>query len=350
MRILFVKLGAIGDVIHTLPSLAAVRRALPECEISWVVESRSAEILRGNPLIDRLIEVDTRTIRATKIGELLPELRRQVKGLRGHRFDLAIDFQGLLKSAVIAKLSGAKRRYGFARSMLREPSSRLLLTDAVETLPEQHVIRKNLALLAGALGIAVPDTDFEFPIATTGDDVTEAREIRAFAGEKFALLNPAGGWLTKLWPAENYGKLADRIWSDLGLVPIVVTGPAEAALADRVSAASLSGKTVLAQPTLKAFFELARHASVYVGGDTGPTHLAVAAKAPIVGIFGPTEWWRNGSPDSADICVGRTDIACRIDCHRRSCSNWICMDIDVETVFGALAARIVDQNEKVANG
>src|SRR5689334_7335080 len=153
MRILFVKLGAIGDVIHTLPSLAHARAALPSVDISWVVESRTSEILRQNPLIDDLIEVDTRSIRGTRVDELLPELRRQIKGLRKHKFDIAIDFQGLLKSAVIAKLSGAKVRVGFSREALREPASRMLLTETVKTTPQIHVIRKNLELLSGALNI-----------------------------------------------------------------------------------------------------------------------------------------------------------------------------------------------------
>jgi ADP-heptose:LPS heptosyltransferase len=91
---------------------------------------------------------------------------------------------------------------------------------------------------------------------------------------------------------------------------------------------------------LKGFYELARGASVYVGGDTGPTHIAVAAGTPIVGLFGPTEWWRNGSPRSEDICVERNDIDCRVDCHRRSCSKWICMDIEVERVLEAVGRRI----------
>ncbi|MGH9818926.1 MAG: glycosyltransferase family 9 protein, partial [Pyrinomonadaceae bacterium] len=166
MRVLFVKLGSIGDVIHTLPSLAAVRGSLPDADISWVVESRSAEILRGNPLIDNLIEVDTRSVRKGSVDEILAEARRQVKGIRKSKFDIAIDFQGLLKSAAIAKLSGAKKRYGFARSELREPLSRLFLTESVVTDAQIHVIRKNLQLLAGALSIDVPDANFEFPIRT----------------------------------------------------------------------------------------------------------------------------------------------------------------------------------------
>jgi ADP-heptose:LPS heptosyltransferase len=92
--------------------------------------------------------------------------------------------------------------------------------------------------------------------------------------------------------------------------------------------------------SLKGFYELARRARVYVGGDTGPTHLAIAAGTPVVGLFGPTEWWRNGSPRAADICVERNDIDCRVDCHRRACAKWICMDIEVRTVLNAVSARL----------
>lgn len=343
MRILIVKLSSIGDVIHALPALAAIRANLPDAEISWVVESRSAGILRENRLIDNLIEVDTRSLRGGKvIEEILLDIGRQLKGLRKFSFDIALDFQGLLKSAVIAKLSKAPVRFGFSKESLREPASRFLYTDTLRIEPETHVIRQNLSLVRGALNIEVPSADFEFPIFTSDADKAEAGEIAARAGRAFAILNPAGGWVTKLWHAEKYGGLADRIWEERGLVSVIATGPGETELAEKVMQNSRSGKTVLTQPSLKGFYELARRARVYVGGDTGPTHLAVAAGAPIVGIFGPTEWWRNGSPDEKDICVGRTDISCRIDCHRRTCSNWICMETDVETVFQAVQKRLDD--------
>src|ERR687888_1296126 len=145
MRILFVKLGSIGDIVHTLPALAAVRRALPRAQVSWVVERRAAEILRDNPLLESLIEVDTRALgRWPMSGETLPAARRQLRRLRASPFDLAIDFQGLLKSALIAKLSGAPRRVGFARAHLREPASPFLLTKTVDVPTRSHVIRKNL--------------------------------------------------------------------------------------------------------------------------------------------------------------------------------------------------------------
>ena len=351
MRILIVKLGSIGDIIHTLPSLAAIRRALPESEISWVVEERIAEILRGNPLIDNLIEVDTRSLRGGMvIEEILLGASRQLRKLRQFTFDVAIDFQGLLKSGMIGKLSGAKRRFGFSREGLREPASRFLLTDTVDVRPGIHVIRKNLALAAGALDISVPDEKFDFPIAASDENSAEADAIiQSAGGKEFAVLNPAGGWVTKLWHAEKFGQLADRIWEECGLVSIVATGPKEIELAEKVAANSRSGKLTLAQPSLKGFYELVKRARVYVGGDTGPTHLAVAAGAPVVGLFGPTEWWRNGSPNPDDICVERTDIGCRVDCHRRTCSKWICMDSDVETVFAAVSRRLKLVRERMVN-
>ena len=342
MRVLIVKLGSIGDIIHTLPSLAAIRKALPDAEISWVAEERSAEILRCNPMIDNLIEVDTQALRGGMvIEEILLNASKQLKGLRRFKFDVAVDFQGLWKSGGIAKLSGAKRRWGFARDSLREPSSRILLTDTVETPSRIHVIEKNLALAAGALNIGVPSDNFEFPIASTDEHTAEAHAIIATTGgSEFAVLNPGGGWVTKLWHAEKFGELADRLWEEKGLISIVATGPNEAELAEKIEANNRTGKLVLSQPSLKGFYELVRHAKVYVGGDTGPTFIAVAAGAPVVGLFGPTEWWRNGSTNPDDICVERNDIDCRVDCHRRTCSKWICMDSDVETVYAAVDARL----------
>ncbi len=350
MRVLIVKLGSIGDIIHTLPSLAVIRKAMPDAEISWVVEERSAEILRGNPLIDNLIEVDTQALRGGMvIEEILLNVSKQLKGLRRFKFDVAVDFQGLWKSAAIAKLSGAKRRWGFSRAALREPASRILLTDTVGSGSSSgssgrgglHVIRKNLALAAGALNIDVPTTDFEFPIATTDEHRAEADAIIAKAGGgDFAVLNPGGGWVTKLWHAEKFGQLADKLWEERRIISIVATGPKELDLADKVAANSRIGNLVLAQPGLKGFYELVKRAKVYVGGDTGPTHIAVAAGAPVVGLFGPTEWWRNGSPNPDDICVQRSDIDCNVDCHRRTCSKWICMDSDVATVYEAVRERL----------
>ncbi|HMQ03033.1 MAG TPA: lipopolysaccharide heptosyltransferase I [Pyrinomonadaceae bacterium] len=341
MKILFVKLGSIGDIVHTMPVLAAVRAQMPDAEIGWVVEKGSAEILRGNPLIDRLIEVDTRSLRTKRpMSGLLPAIREQLRTVRRHRYQVALDFQGLIKSAIIAKLSGARERYGFAKGSLREPAGRIFLTQTVEIAPQMHVIRKNLRLAEAALGIETNGLPIRFPIQSTPEAVTESEDLAQKVSGRFAILNPAGGWVTKQWSAANFGKLADILWEKHGLRSIVPLGPRDAALGNAVEASSRSALPIIARTSLLGFYELARRAAVYVGGDTGPTHLAVAAGAPVVGIFGPTEWWRNGSTNTADICVERTDIGCRVNCHRRTCSNWICMDIDVEAVAAAVEKRI----------
>ncbi|MEJ7623903.1 MAG: lipopolysaccharide heptosyltransferase I [Pyrinomonadaceae bacterium] len=345
MRILLVKLSSIGDIVHTLPTLAAIRRALPNAEISWVVETRSAEILRGNTMIDRLIEVDTRALRSgSVVDDRLLGVGRQLRGLRETDYDIAIDFQGLIKSAMIAKLSGAKRRVGFATDGLREPMSRFLLTDHVPIPPRIHVIKKNLTLAAGALGIDMPAGRFEFPVETTAAQRAEANALTTQTEGNFAVLNPGGGWVTKLWPAENFGELADHLWREMSITPILTTGPNENDLAARALAASKTGKLITAQPSLKGFYELAKRARIYIGGDTGPTHIAVAAGTAIVGLFGPTEWWRNGSPNPDDISIERPDTVCRIDCHRRTCSAWICMDTSVPDVFSAVVRRLASTN------
>ena len=347
MRILFVKLGSIGDVVHTLPALAAVRRAVPGAKISWVVERRAAEILRDNPLLETLIEVDTKGLRRWPLsGETLSATRRQLRRLRASPFDLSIDFQGLLKSALVSRLAGAKRRAGFAREHLREPASRFLLTETVRVQTHLNVIHKNLALASGALGVELPTAaeTLEFPVHLSRFDEQEADAVVEAVIRKiefgFAILNPGGGWPTKLWDAARFGELADALFVKRGLRSVVTYGPGEHELAGRVVAASRTGAATAVSPTLKGFYALARRATVYVGGDTGPTHLAVAAGAPVVGLFGPTEWWRNGSPREDDICVERTDIGCRVDCHRRACSRWVCMETGIETVLAAVGERL----------
>ncbi|MGH9872557.1 MAG: glycosyltransferase family 9 protein, partial [Pyrinomonadaceae bacterium] len=245
MRILIVKLGSIGDIVHTLPALAAIRKAIPNAEISWVVERRAAEILRDNPILDRLIEVDTKALRRGLVsGETLRAPRQQLRQLRASAFELALDFQGLLKSASIARLSGARRVFGFSSDSLREPASRILLSKSIRISKNLHVIRKNLALASGALRISISENadDLEFPIATSTAHKAEARNAELLTNGNFAILNPGGGWPTKLWSAERFGRLADELWSHHGLHSLVTYGPGEAQLAETVLQSSQAGK------------------------------------------------------------------------------------------------------------
>src|SRR5262245_43745652 len=173
MRILIVKLGSIGDIVHTLPALAAVRSGMPQAEISWVVERQSSEILKDNPLLDRLIEVDTKALRRGLMsGETLRAPRQQLRRLRASAFDVALDFQGLLKSASIARLSGARRVFGYSREGLREPASAIFLSKRIAVPKQTHVIHKSLTLLRGALDVPVPQRpeELSFPIHITAKD------------------------------------------------------------------------------------------------------------------------------------------------------------------------------------
>ena len=249
MRLLIVKLGSIGDIVHTLPALAAVRRALPRAEICWVVERRSAEILRDNPLVNTLIEVDTKGLRRWPVsGETLLAPRQQLRRLRASPFDVALDFQGLIKSATIARLSGAPRRYGFARQALREPAARFLLTKTVRVPLRSHVIVKNLSLAAEALDISVPTdpSEFEFPINVNRAHELEAEAATVGTDDRYAILNPGGGWPTKLWSAERFGQLADELWTHHRLSSIITYGPGETELAETVLKSSRSGRARLA--------------------------------------------------------------------------------------------------------
>jgi heptosyltransferase I len=366
MRILIVKLSSIGDVVHALPAAALIRRALPGARIAWVVERRASAILKDSPVIDGLIEIDTRAWRNQMLGgATLDEVRARLAHLRGRQgtngedgagIDIAIDFQGLLKSGLVAKASGARLRIGFATGELREKASRFFLTDQVETARFKHVIDKNLALARRAITNATTPTNadlnspggrYEFPIAVNPDDERYvAQAIDECGSGRFAIINPGGGWPTKLWPAQSFGRLADSLQIEHGLASFITYGPGEEALARTVAANSRSGAAQPLASTLKQFVALARRAALFVGGDTGPLHIAAASGAPIVGIYGPTSPERNGPFDERDLTVGR-GLWCRQSCHRRSCWHWECMDIPVSEVARAVSIRLAPEGREL---
>jgi lipopolysaccharide heptosyltransferase I len=354
MRIVIVKLSSIGDVVHALPAAAALKRALPDARISWVVERRASAILKDSPAIDDLIEVDTRAWRSSLLrGATIADVRARLSHIRGPDpdadSDVAIDFQGLIKSGLVAKATGARRRIGFETSELRERASRFFLTAQIETSKFEHVIDKNLAL-AGAVidGASASPDGYEFPIAVSAEDERYIDEAIRNRGGSFAIVNPGGGWPTKLWPAAAYGQLADWLYVEHGLVSFITYGPGEESLVQAVAAGAKTGAARPFASTLKQFVALARRASLFVGGDTGPLHLAAASGTPIVGIYGPTSPERNGPFDKRDVVVGR-DLWCRPDCHRRSCWHWECMDIPVSAVARAVTTRLARVAEAAAD-
>jgi lipopolysaccharide heptosyltransferase I len=365
MRILIIKLSSIGDVVHTLPAAAALRRALPEARIAWVVDRRASAILKDSPVIDDLIELDLSRWRNRLLDRATREdARARLAEIRkdccsGDGFDVAIDFQGLIKSGLIALASGAARRFGFETADLRERASRFFLTEQVATAKIKRVIDKNLALACTAAAALndVPischtpqprnrlleptswNASYEFPIAVSAEDEQYVDAAINGAGERFAIINPGAGWKTKLWPAERYAQIADWLWEEKRMISFVTYGAGEEELAKAVVMGARSGAAREFASTLKQFVALARRAALFVGADTGPLHLAAASGTPIVGLYGPTLPERNGPFNERDLTLGR-DLWCRADCHRRSCWHWECMDISVRDVQRAISLRL----------
>jgi lipopolysaccharide heptosyltransferase I len=296
MRALIVRLSAIGDVVHTLPALSALRRH--GWDVGWAVEPAARPILEGHPLLDHLTPIPG--ARAFRLGPA----RAAAAALRSRDYDAALDFQGLWKSAAWSRVSGARRVIGWSRRWRREPLSALLAGERVD-LPAAagHVIDENLALLR-PLGIeAVGSRDFAMaPFASEAAAVERGLAEARVAADDLVILNPGGGWPEKLWPAESFGALA-RGLHDVGLRPLVSWGPGEESLADRVVAASGGAAARCFPTTLRGFTELARRARLVVAADTGPLHLACAVGTPAVALFGPTDPARNGPFASTDVVL-----------------------------------------------
>ena len=329
MKILIVRLGALGDVVHTIPVAAALRRAHPMCQIDWIVDARHAELLDLVRVLDRVIALETPAI---------PGWLRAVRELRQVSYDVALDLQGLMKSALLARASGAQRVIGFSVWHLREKGARPFYSEVGDPPGDavDHVILKNLRLLR-TLGIET--SRVEFPLR---DEPSAAADVvRGLLGEApFALLNPGAAWPNKRWPPERLGAVASFLRDIRGLRSVVLWGPGEAPLAQSVADAS-DGAAVVAPPTRMAdLVRLSRAATVVVSGDTGPLHVAAAAGAPLVAIFGPTDPLRNGPFADDDVSVSRYE-GC--GCHyQRRChqARWCLEDLTVAEVTAALQQRL----------
>jgi lipopolysaccharide heptosyltransferase I len=299
-------MSALGDVVHALPVLAAIRDAHRDLEIDWLVDRKYAGIL------DDVTGVTQRII-----GR--PGLSRAVSAMRARGYDVAIDLQGLLKSAAMARLSGAARVIGFDAAALREGAAAWFYSDSVPVPGRVHVIQKNLSVLP-LLGIPVPDAirfPFVVPPSAVADEVESAATAQGSSG--IALINPGAAWPNKRWAPERFGALARRIRDDHGLACLVLWGGDEADLADAVVVASNGAAARAPATSLGDLLALCTRARLMVSGDTGPIHIAAATKTPIVGLYGPTWPERNGPWDPHDVVVSRA-AACECH-HKRRCQR-----------------------------
>ena len=312
--------------MHAIPAAAALRHAYPQARIDWLVDPAYVPLLDLVECLDERIAFDPRGL-ARRGSRTWSTLRR----LRRGRYEVVVDLQGLLKSAVLARWIGRDKVIGFSRADVRERAASFFYTEAADVASVSHVIQKNLALI-GALGVR--DQTVRFPVANPrtrlATEICERLGMRAFV-----VLNPGAAWPNKRWPPDRFGAVAAFLRRDCGLQSIVLWGPGEESLAEAVAAAS-EGSAEMAPPTtIQDVVAIARAARMVVSGDTGPLHLAGAVGTPVVALFGPTFAERNGPWSPRDIVVSRTHL-CKC-LYQRQCRITVpCItDIPVDEVCSA---------------
>jgi lipopolysaccharide heptosyltransferase I len=329
--LLIVRLGSLGDIIHTIPAAAALRVAFPGARIDWLTAPEYVDLLGLVEGLDGRIAIDTRAILGGPHGVI-----GTIGRLRRARYDAVLDMQGLLKSAVVARLAGASRTVGFTRDHLREPAAAAFYSETVNPSGAAHVIQKHLAL-THALG--VDDTAIRFPLRIP--DAPAVAALTARIGEPgFVLLNPGAAWPNKRWDPARFGALAAALAHRRGLRSVVMWGPSERELADAVVNASQGAAELAPRTRIVDLFALARAARLMISGDTGPMHIAGAVGTPIVGLFGPTSAQRNGPWAADDQTISRLDQCQCVYERRCRLSNMCINDIQVDDVVRAADERL----------
>lgn len=323
---LIVRLGALGDVVHAIPVVGALREAFPAARIGWIVHPRFAALLHLVDGLDRVHPLERRS------GA------RAIREVRRERYDVCLDLQGLLKSAAVARLSGASRVIGFSRPLLRESAAALAYTETGGD-GRGHVIDKNLSLL-GLLGITASTRRFPLRIPETPAVPCTRQILGLGADQPFALINPGAAWPNKRWPAERFGETAARLRDRLGMPSAVLWGPDEATLAASVARASGGAARMAPQTTMVEMLALARAARVMVSGDTGPLHLAGAVGTPVVGLYGPTPPGRNGPWDPRDQVVSSHDECACVFKRQCTADTWCLERVTVDAVVDAVVRRL----------
>jgi heptosyltransferase I len=331
-RLLIVRLGSMGDIIHTLPAAAALRRAFPETMIGWAIEERWAELLctaaeprsgprsARRPIVDKLHTVNTKEWRRSLFSlQTIEEMASGLSELRSQQYEVAVDFQVI---------------YGFRQP--RENVASMFYTREVSAAGA-HVIEQNFSLAEAVAGQRLQLPKIEFPC-----DALAERKIndclQSLNITDFILLNPGAGWGAKQWPAERYGEVAEAL-AETGLRSLINFGPGEDEQARSVEAAS-DGAALQIKCSLAELIALTRRARLFIGGDTGPMHLAAALKIPIVAIFGPTDPARNGPFDTRSV-VRRSPLSKTSLSHRAETDAGL-LEIDSDQVVTA-ARRLLEE-------
>ena len=336
-KILILKFSALGDVVHALPVAATLRESLPDSHISWMLEERFQNIVQDNPDIDEIIPLRTKVWRKNWNAKSLREILDTIKTLRQHKFDLVFDFHGLLKSGIIARLSGAKTRVGFHRNNCKEKISTLFTNSRAPFMAEGlHVVDMYLTLLQTALSKVKETKRFPLQVPDEGD-----KKIASFFDQHEELtarpiiaINPGAGFESKQWELDRFAELADRISKELGFSIMLTWGPGEESKVKQISS-YMKQQSWIAPPTsILESIALYKRMALLVSCDSGPLHLGAAVGIPTVSIFGPTDPVRNGAYGINHEAVYKV-LACSF-CWKKACplGTKECMkQVNVDEVF-----------------
>jgi heptosyltransferase-1 len=327
-RFLVVRLGSLGDIVHTFPAVAGLRQSFPRAEIIWLTHPRWVNLVASSGLASEIWPVDSRD---------LSSVRKTIAKIRAQSWDASIDYQGLWKSALLPFLAGVPRRIGFSSKTIREFGVPILYTDRVHPL-SAHIAGQNgeLSLRAGAQTAVGP---VKLQVSET-DRLRVFSDLAAAGVSSYIVLSPGGGWRSKCWPPERFGELCRKIRDQLNVRCVVNCGPGDENLAAAVKSASGTAEPVVYDGELGQLMALLQGAQCIIGGDTGPLHLAIALGTKAVAIFGPTNPARNG-PYPPQPFVLRDPAA--VTTHKREAqTNPSLLKISVAQVFDAVKQRLGD--------
>ena len=337
-KILIVRLGALGDITHAIPAQQALASQYPEAEIHWLTKPAYRDLLNCVEGLARVWVFDDSDL-TSRPTRFLSDWWSLTKQLRAEEFDYVFDFQGLLISALLARSVGTHHSFGFRPERFKETGCNWLYDVAIEGESDlsRHVVETNSRLVSQALGLRPTDAQISLQLSQRDQTyITEQLATRDM--DRPILINPGAGWYTKIWAPARYGELALLIEEELGIPVLFTYGPGEERLLEAIRQACPTLPVRTFASTIPQLAALCRQSRLMIAGDCGPLHLAVALGTPTVAILGPTNPTRNGPFNSQDVVVKR-DLPCS-DSYRRTCSEFICMNIPVAQVFEAVVYRL----------
>ena len=341
-KFLIVKMSAMGDIVHTLPALRSLREKYPGAFIAWVVEDRFKDLLHNNPDLDEVIAVSLKRWRRNVNLASLREFWSFVRNLRKHKFDTLLDFQGLIKSGLVALIAGVPNRIGFHRDDCRERLNGLFTNRKAPAIGRKtHVVDKNLALLKLA---GVDNFTIEFPLNLPASAEQSAADYLDANPELTAKpvvgVHCGVGFKTKTWELERFAQLSDRIANELGCNILLTWGPGERGKVDALSARIKQRHWIAPANSLPQAIALFKRLDLLVSCDTGPAHVCAAFQVPTVSIHGPTDPEYSRPRDAIHAVVYKIQ-PCSF-CHKRSCptQNECMTSISVDDVFQAVQKSV----------